>query len=138
MEEAGLEVGVEIGSPNIAAMLCLFPKVLERGEWQGREAQGVLIVAGASCPHGVIMGVIIYWAGGPLKGLLAWCVCHQEARLRRRQRRTPSLCGTSENQITGRLHVIPMLICPAVASTPVGACAAIHTLLKPALKEGTV
>ena len=48
MEEAGLEVGVEIGSPNIAAMLCLFPKVLERGEWQGREAQGVLIVAGAS------------------------------------------------------------------------------------------
>ena len=70
MEEAGLEVGVEIGSPSIAAMLCLFPKVLEPGEWQGREAVGVLIVAGASCPH----GVIIYWAGGPLKGLLAWCV----------------------------------------------------------------
>ena len=70
MEEAGLEVGVEIGSPSIAAMLCLFPKVLKPGEWQGREAVGVLIVAGASCPH----GVIIYWAGGPLKGLLAWCV----------------------------------------------------------------
>ena len=75
MEEAGLEVGVEIGSPNIAAMLCLFPKVLERGEWQGRLAQGVLIVAGASCPH----GVIIYWAGGPLKGLLAWCVAFKHS-----------------------------------------------------------
>ena len=134
MEEAGLEVGVEIGSPNIAAMLCLFPKVLERGEWQGREAQGVLIVAGASCPH----GVIIYWAGGPLKGLLAWCVCHQEARLRRRQRRTRQAFVVQARIELPALHVIPMLICPAVASTPVGACAAIHTLLKPALKEGTV
>ena len=38
--------------------------------WADQVDTGVVIVAGASCPH----GVIVYWACGPARGLLAWCV----------------------------------------------------------------
>jgi hypothetical protein len=46
-------------------------EVLEPGKWVEHIDQGILIMAGArTCPH----GVIVYWACGLVKGLLAWCM----------------------------------------------------------------
>ena len=66
------EVDVAVGElDNMPKISIIEGKgVVERGAWADQVDSGVLIVAGASCPH----GVIIYWACGPAKGLLAWCV----------------------------------------------------------------
>ena len=71
MADALAEVGVVGGELNMPKISIIEGKgVVERGAWADQVDSGVLIVAGASCPH----GVIIYWACGPAKGLLAWCV----------------------------------------------------------------
>ena len=72
MADALAEVGVAVGElDNMPKISIIEGKgVVERGAWADQVDSGVLIVAGASCPH----GVIVYWACGPAKGLLAWCL----------------------------------------------------------------
>ena len=72
MAEAAAEVGVKVGDLDVASMISIQPtEVLEPGKWVEHIDQGILIMAGArTCPH----GVIVYWACGLVKGLLAWCM----------------------------------------------------------------
>ena len=64
-------MGVAVGELDKMPKISIEGKgVLERGMWADQVDTGVVIVAGASCPH----GVIVYWACGPARGLLAWCV----------------------------------------------------------------
>ena len=56
MAEAAAEVGVKVGDLDVASMISIQPtEVLEPGKWVEHIDQGILIVAGATCPHGVIV-----------------------------------------------------------------------------------